>query len=277
MVLTRFMCICRLCDVNKNKPNIYALAIKFNANSSKMKMLSKENYKIMIINAHSRTLIQIAIFSLYLFPFTLFFGVDCPTKSVVDRGIHCGASVVRFVNKKRVHQMGPESGYCEFCGKIDASMGNSISSRNYLSGDQNEDGFSQFHVSLSYNERCCRPAIQYVRRKVCRLPLAPIRSFARHFIVIFHLILLNRIARMEAVSQICDAHLTDGFQLGENFTDHTIFDLIEEVAPTFEETMFFCKWRNDVSFCPFFKPILTEEGMCYTFNALNSEEIYREG
>lgn len=37
---------------------------------------------------------------------------------------------------------------------------------------------------------------------------------------------------MEAVAQICDAHLTDGFELGENFTTSEIIDVIKEV---FEE------------------------------------------
>lgn len=34
---------------------------------------------------------------------------------------------------------------------------------------------------------------------------------------------------MEAVAQICDAHLTDGFELGENFTNSDIIDVIKEV------------------------------------------------
>lgn len=84
--------------------------------------------------------------------------------------------------------------------------------------------------------------------------------------------------RMEAISQVCDAHLTSGFlNFGTNFTDQTIYKILEEVAPTYNETMFFCKWRNTPSLCDYFHPILTEEGMCFTFNALNANEIYREG
>lgn len=85
----------------------------------------------------------------------------------------------------------------------------------------------------------------------------------------------SRLKRMEAVAQICDAHLTGDFKLGDNFTDESIFDIIQDVAPSFNDTMFYCKWRNENNFCQaFFQPILTEEGVCYTFNILNSRDIY---
>lgn len=87
-----------------------------------------------------------------------------------------------------------------------------------------------------------------------------------------------RQVRMEAVSQVCDAHLTSYFELGTNHTDHTIFDTLRDVAISFNDTMFHCKWRNDINYCQkYFKPILTEEGVCFTFNVLNSKEIYNEG
>lgn len=83
--------------------------------------------------------------------------------------------------------------------------------------------------------------------------------------------------RMEAVIQLCDAHTVDNFKIGTAHTNGTLFDIIKDIAPTYNDTMFYCKWRNEDNFCDaFFRPILTEEGVCYTFNALNSRDIYKK-
>lgn len=55
---------------------------------------------------------------------------------------------------------------------------------------------------------------------------------------------MYRIARMEAVLHICYAHLGDKLNIGDNFTNHSIFGWIEEIAPTFKETMYRCEWRT---------------------------------
>lgn len=83
---------------------------------------------------------------------------------------------------------------------------------------------------------------------------------------------------MEAIIQLCDAHIaTDNFEIGTEHTNKTLFNIIRDVAPSFNDTMFFCKWRNDYPPCrDLFSPVLTEEGVCYTFNDLNSEDIYTD-
>lgn len=84
---------------------------------------------------------------------------------------------------------------------------------------------------------------------------------------------------MESICQLCDAHMCSpsNFQIGGNKTDGRIYDILKDIAPTFNDAMFFCKWRNDFLNCTeLFKPTLTEEGYCYTFNNLNTKDIYTD-
>lgn len=83
---------------------------------------------------------------------------------------------------------------------------------------------------------------------------------------------------MEAVAQVCDVHLTDNFEVGGNITDNKVIDMLRKIAPTFNETMLLCKFRNKVKFCDqYFEEIMTDEGLCFTFNMLNPGELFREG
>lgn len=83
---------------------------------------------------------------------------------------------------------------------------------------------------------------------------------------------------MEALSEICDKHLTDKFKFGGNVTDSKVINMIRDIAPTFAETMLLCKFRNKLEYCSdYFEEIMTDEGLCFTFNMLNSKELYREG
>lgn len=83
---------------------------------------------------------------------------------------------------------------------------------------------------------------------------------------------------MQTIAQICDAHLfsnVSGF--GGNVTDKDCVDYLREMAPSFEEMLFFCKWRNTFDTCEdLFTEVVTEEGICYTFNLLDSSELFRE-
>lgn len=83
---------------------------------------------------------------------------------------------------------------------------------------------------------------------------------------------------MKVVNQMCvyqGAHqtITNLFPT-DSHIDNSIYETIERISPNFNETFIFCKlfdkWINcnEILF-----PFLTDEGFCYTFNAISLGDL----
>lgn len=64
--------------------------------------------------------------------------------------------------------------------------------------------------------------------------------------------------------------------VGSFFTTPRIVSILRQLTPTLAPYLFLCKWHNEPIPCSeIFSEILTEEGLCFTFNNLAQEEIFR--
>lgn len=55
------------------------------------------------------------------------------------------------------------------------------------------------------------------------------------------------------------------------------YKLLERMLPPFDRYFFYCRWLSRFNECDkYFRPTLTEEGICYTFNGLRPTDIYRK-
>lgn len=77
---------------------------------------------------------------------------------------------------------------------------------------------------------------------------------------------------MEGVGLICDF----ATKKMSNFTEDSIYDTIQEIAPDLNNVISWCIWKEE-NFCTFsLSSVMTAEGLCFAFNALNSHGIYTE-
>jgi len=88
---------------------------------------------------------------------------------------------------------------------------------------------------------------------------------------------IEELQSLEAIAQVCDPHLFLGHDLDSGIKPEEIVPLLKSITVSLNETTLFCKWRNSINSCDeYFTEIITEEGFCYTFNVLNSSELFRE-
>lgn len=83
-----------------------------------------------------------------------------------------------------------------------------------------------------------------------------------------------RTRRLNGVVNVCPL-LPNLVSFKDRFENESIYDTIQDVAPQFEDIFNECFFDDRNYPCSQkMKPILTDDGLCFAFNALNSHEMY---
>lgn len=84
--------------------------------------------------------------------------------------------------------------------------------------------------------------------------------------------------RIQSLVHICRILAQNVKFKSDDFSNGSIYDVLMDIAPTFDDTIIACKWHDfEECGCPaYIVPVLTNYGVCFAFNALNSYDIYTE-
>lgn len=81
---------------------------------------------------------------------------------------------------------------------------------------------------------------------------------------------------MEALAHLCE-NFEEIYEFENDFANNSIYDVIDDMALESEETLSIGYWqRTAINASKYFIPVLTEEGKCFAFNSLNSDDIYTD-
>lgn len=84
--------------------------------------------------------------------------------------------------------------------------------------------------------------------------------------------------KLEALSQICSSHLFSSIDpLNSGLKSDKIVEVLKEIGLDFSESALFCKFGDEITSCNnFFTEVLTEDGVCYSFNMLEHSEVFNK-
>ncbi|XP_013199333.2 pickpocket protein 28-like [Amyelois transitella] len=86
----------------------------------------------------------------------------------------------------------------------------------------------------------------------------------------------QEIEYFEDLTLVCDDHLSNSY--GRKYGNGSVsIANLKKVAPNLTEAFFGCQWKDvPMKSCEnLFSPILTEEGICFTFNTLRADELFK--
>jgi acid-sensing ion channel, other len=105
------------------------------------------------------------------------------------------------------------------------------------------------------------------------------QMFFKSFLVFIFLI---RMSELATIMKVCDIDITYRYDKrleAATVSGDYVVETLKQLAPTFEDTFVACGFGGGpVNFenCrEMFTEIITQDGVCYTFNMLNATEIYR--
>lgn len=83
--------------------------------------------------------------------------------------------------------------------------------------------------------------------------------------------------KLEAVAQVCDLHLLSNITSFDNVLEsNDIISTLKQINVWQNDSLLLCNWGGDIQDCSeVVDEVITEEGVCYSFNILNSGELFK--
>lgn len=157
----------------------------------------------------------------------------------------------------------------EFHRKIDKHFVDSISNSYNLFGNQSAKGNIWYSSSSEFFS-------QFIWHGVSRIHIPFLRIFARRILIIIEWIwFLFSLTRLRALAHICP-NFPESIQSNEMFANESIYDTIQDVAYHIKVAILVCRWQADVRYSKCKPFVFTDDGLCSTFNALNSHDVYTD-
>lgn len=125
------------------------------------------------------------------------------------------------------------------------------------------------------------PAITICPQTKAKVEFLSFRNAYKNYWAHFKLYGLSDIdaARFETMLHVCDPELSYRIQFNSSkaFDGENIVKILKEISYSIDDSMLFCKFRNVwVNCTSLFNEIITDRGVCFSFNLLDYAELFNE-